>query len=184
MSVDAPAEVIDVRPVHRVSDDTIWGEAARQRNICHDAIRRVLDERGIEALVTRSANGIYPAWVKVEAWLPQKAGAMPSTADPRLRTTLELSFAVRPYREHAVTTSAVARIGRRSVAVAERPGFTADDAVAWVLLPSAPGASRGPRASPISSPTSFWRSSPSPGPAMPTASCVPSATSCRSRSPG
>ncbi len=130
MSVDAPASIIDVRPVHRVSDDTIWGEAASQRDACYDAIRQTLAERGIEALVTRSANGIYPAWVRVEAWLPQKSGA---GADPRLRTTLELSFAVRPYREHPVTTSAVARIGRRAIAVADRPNFTSGDAVVWVL---------------------------------------------------
>ena len=132
MSVDAPAEAIDVRPVHRVSDETIWGEAARQRDACHDAIKQALAERRIEALVTRSANGIYPAWVKVEAWLPQAAGAGVS-ADPRLRTALDLSFSVKPYREYPVTTSAVAHIGRRSVALAERPNFTADDAVAWVL---------------------------------------------------
>ena len=75
MSVDAPAGMIDVRPVHRVSDDTIWGVAAGQRNACYDAIRRTLDDRGIDALLTRSANGIYPAWVKVEAWLPQKSAA-------------------------------------------------------------------------------------------------------------
>ncbi len=145
MSVDAPAEAIDVRPVHRVSDETIWGKAAERRNACHDAIRQALAERRIEALVTRSANGIYPAWVKVEAWLPQAAGA---AADPRLRTTLELSFAVKPYREYPVTTSAVARIGRRAVAVAERPNFTADDAVAWVLFTL--GAGRKPPAARIS----------------------------------
>ena len=145
MSVDAPAEAIDVRPVHRVSDETIWGEAAERRNACYDAIRQALAERRIEALVTRSANGIYPAWVRVEAWLPQAAGA---AADPRLRTTLELSFAVKPYREHPVTTSAVARIGRRAIAIAERPNFTADDAVAWVLYTL--GAGRKPPAARIS----------------------------------
>ena len=132
MSVDAPAEAIDVRPVHRVSDETIWGEAAALRDACHDAIRQALAERRLEALVTRSANGAYPAWVRVEAWLPQAAGTGPA-ADPRLRTTLDLSFAVKPYREHPVTASAVARIGRRTVALADRPGFTADDAVAWTL---------------------------------------------------
>ena len=132
MSVDAPAATIDVRPVHRVSDDTIWGAAATQRNACYDAIRQVLAERGLDALVTRSANGIYPAWVKVEAWLPQKSAAGAS-ADPRLRTTLELTFEVKPYRQYAVATSAVVRFGKRAVAVAERPNFTISDAVAWVL---------------------------------------------------
>ena len=39
MSVDAPAGIIDGRPIHRVSDDTIWGDAAALRNACHDAIR-------------------------------------------------------------------------------------------------------------------------------------------------
>ena len=143
MSIDAPAGIIDGRPVHRVSDDTIWGEAAARRNACHDAIRQALAERGVEALVTRSANGIYPAWVMAEAWLPQASGA-DGAADPRLRTTLQLSFAVKPYREHPVTTSVVAQIGRRSIAVADRPDFTADDAVAWVLY--ALGAGRKPRA--------------------------------------
>ena len=142
MSVEAPAGMIDVRPVHRVSDDTIWGVAAGQRNACYDAIQRTLADRGIDALVTRSANGIYPAWVKVEAWLPQTSGVN-TAADARLRTTLELSFEVRPYREYPVTTSAVARIGRRSVAVAERPNFTASDAVMWVLYTL--GAGRKPR---------------------------------------
>lgn len=139
MGVDAPAGTIDGRPIHRVSDDTIWRDAAALRNSCHDAVRRALAERTIEALVTRSANGIYPAWVKVEAWLPQASGAG-AFADPRLRTTLELSFAVRPYREYPVTTSAVARIGRRTVAIADRPNFTADDAVDWVLYTLGAGA--------------------------------------------
>ena len=143
MSVDAPAGIIDGRPIHRVSDDTIWGDAAALRNACHDAIRHALDERGIEALVTHSANGIYPAWVKVEAWLPQASGVSMS-ADPRLRTALDLHFAVKPYRECPVTTSAVARIGRRTVAVAGRPNFTADDAVDWVLY--ALGSARKPPA--------------------------------------
>ena len=147
MSVDAPAGTIDVRPVHRVSDDTIWGAAAGVRNACYDAIQRTLADRGIEALVTRSANGIYPAWVKVEAWLPQNSAAN-TAADPRLRATLELSFAVRPYREYPVTTSAIARIGRRSVAVAERPNFTASDAVLWLLYML--GAGRKPRPARIS----------------------------------
>ena len=147
MSVDAPAGMIDVRPVHRVSDDTIWGVAAGQRNACYDAIQRTLADRGIDALVTRSANGIYPAWVKVEAWMPQTSGGN-AVADARLRTTLELSFEVRPYREYPVTTSAVARIGRRSIAVAERPNFTASDAVMWVLYTL--GAGRKPRAARIS----------------------------------
>jgi hypothetical protein len=143
LSLDAPAAIIDGRPIHRVSDDTIWGDAAALRNACHDAIRHALDQRRIEALVTRSANGVYPAWVKVEAWLPQAAGAGIS-ADPRLRTTLDLHFAVKPYRECPVTTSAVARIGRRAIAVAERPNFTADDAVDWVLY--ALGSGGKPRA--------------------------------------
>ena len=147
MSLDAPVGIIDGRPIHRVSDDTIWGEAAAERDACHDAIRQALAERRIEALVTRSANGIYPAWVKVEAWLPQAAGAG-SSADPRLRTTLDLSFAVKPYREHPVTTSAVARIGQRAIAVAERPNFTADNAVEWVLYTL--GAGPKPRAARIS----------------------------------
>ncbi len=145
MSVGAPAEAIDVRPVHRVSDDTIWGEAAAQRNACYDAIQLTLADRGIEALVTRSANGIYPAWVRVEAWLPQKSRA---GADPRLRTTLDLSFAVRPYREHPVTTSAVARIGRRTAAVADRPNFTTGDAIVWALYTL--GTGRKPPAARIS----------------------------------
>jgi hypothetical protein len=124
--------MVDARPIHHVSDQTIWGEASLLQNACYEAIKRMLANCSIDALVTKSANGVHPPWVKVEAWLPEPS-AKGASADRRLRTELELRFDVKPYREHPVTTSAIARIGRRAIAVADRPRFTADDAALWAL---------------------------------------------------
>ncbi len=131
MSVDA-AEIANARPVHRLSDDTIWDEAAGLRDACQEAIKQALAAAGIDALVTRSPHGTYPTWVRVEAWLPQTM-AKDAPADPRLRTILELRFEVKPYREHSVTTSALAQIGRRTIAVADHPNFTPKHAAEWAL---------------------------------------------------
>jgi hypothetical protein len=124
--------MVNARPVHHVSDHTIWGEATLLQSACHDAIKRALADCAIDALVTKSANGVHPSWVKVEAWLPERP-ANGGAADRRLRTELELRFDVKPYREHSVTTSAIAQIGRRTIAVAEWPSFTAEDAAQWAL---------------------------------------------------
>jgi hypothetical protein len=147
LSVDTITPMVNARPVHHVSDDTIWGEAALLRNASYESIKRALADRQIDALVTKAPNGIYPTWVKVEAWLPEKPANNPST-DRRLRTSLELRFEVKPYREQSVTTSAVAQIGRRSIAIADRPAFTADDAAEWALY--AVGKARKPRQASIS----------------------------------
>lgn len=124
--------MVDVRPVYRVSEETIWDDASARRNACHKAILQALADRNIQALVTRSANGIYPAWVRVEAWLPRPSGDSELT-NPRLRTQLELRFDVKPYHENTVTTSARAQIGKRAIAVADRPDFTVSHAVEWAL---------------------------------------------------
>jgi hypothetical protein len=124
--------VDDYRPFHRTSANTVWNWAFNMRDTCYKDILSVFESKRIKALVTKSENGQYPPFIRIEAWKPVPgAGAM--AADSRLRSTVELQFKAMPYHEHSVVTTARATVAGRSIAIADRPNFRSSDAVEWAL---------------------------------------------------
>lgn len=133
----------DFRPFHRTSKNTVWGKAFEMRDNCYSSIVNALEQNGIKALVTKSANGQYPPFIKLEAWKPQP-GRNGAEADPRVRSELELRFQAMPYHEHLIATDARATIGSKTITIANRPEFSPTDAIEWALYATT-GVARKPR---------------------------------------
>ncbi|MEX0955042.1 MAG: hypothetical protein WDZ83_07515 [Rhizobiaceae bacterium] len=133
----------DFRPFHRTSTNTVWGQVFAMRDNCHAAIVSALEQAGIQALVTKSPNGVYPPHIKLEAWNAQ-AGRNKTAADPRLRCALELRFQAMPYHEHLIATNARASVGSKTITINNRPDFSAADAAEWALYATGVG-TRKPR---------------------------------------
>ena len=120
------AERFDGRPVRSVSGNTLWDLATARRDKFAAVVKRILQDRAVDALVLVSQNGNYPPWVKLEAWLP-----LPKAPDRRERAELEFVFDERPYSEHKLVTTAKLTRGRRSIALADCVTFTEQDAAEW-----------------------------------------------------
>lgn len=123
------AGVVDARPATRVSSATIWREAVALRDQFYDRLNAFLSDQGVRALVTRSPNGSYPVWVRLEAWMPTSGGE--GATDERIRAELQLTIDVKPFHEHPLVVSAAAFNGRKRIAISDRPSFGADDAADW-----------------------------------------------------
>lgn len=128
---------LDARPVRSVSGDTAWDDAIARRDRFAAVFRRVLGDEGVEALVLTSQNGNYPAWVRLEAWLPDRSRRV----DARRRCELELIVEARPLNRHPVLCTARLTRGGKAIALAERARFTEHDAGQWARH----AIERGPR---------------------------------------
>lgn len=121
---------INAQPEIRASSTTHWNRAAEQRDAFHATIVETLSAEGVNARVTRSVNGIYPVWVKVDAWMPTDHPG--GVTDPRIRCSLVFTIDVRPYNEHVLTYSAAANDGKRQIKVSDRPEFLDSHVAQWV----------------------------------------------------
>jgi hypothetical protein len=119
---------LDARPAHRVSEHSAWSSAIAVRDSHVGTILNALEAEGIDALVLASQHGIFPPWVRLEAWLPA-AGA----EGARSRCQLEIVVDVRPFHERTLVVTARATRGPRTLSVAERPEFSSRDAKEWTL---------------------------------------------------
>lgn len=133
------AEGRDARPIRATAQDTLWDRAVASRDAIAAHVKAVLAEDGIEALVLTSQNGIYPPWVRLEAWLPD------DDTEKRICQLSELNFVVdiSPFHRTEVVTTARLRRGRKSIEVAKRPVFTDDHVAEWTRY----ALDRGPRPS-------------------------------------
>lgn len=125
--------VVQAQPETRVSKLTTWRHAAKRRDDFYQRLQSTLKEHSIDALVTRSANGTYPVWVRLEAWLPAGARGNAET-DPRIRTEMMITIDIRPFHESSLVISASATNGRRSIAVSNRPAFSEPNVEEWALF--------------------------------------------------
>ena len=54
-----------------------WAKSAELRDWIYQKVEEACEGVGIEALVNKANDFIYPAWVSLEAWLP--AGSLGAT---------------------------------------------------------------------------------------------------------
>jgi protein-export membrane protein SecD len=119
----------------------LWDEAVEARDRFAGVIRETLEREGVDALVLLSHAGNYPPWARLEAWVP--AAAVRSTQ--HLRSELQVTVDVRPYREHKLVHTVRLTRGKEQRAISEQPGphFTTTEAREWTLY----ALGRGPRPS-------------------------------------
>jgi len=129
----APANtLVDARPMRAVSRDTQWDRAIERRDGIAAVVREVLSRQRLEALVIVSANGNYPPWVRLEAWLPARAGRS-AVSNGRERAELTFTIATKPYHEHQEVVTAKVMRGKKSLSVAARPHFIDQEIAEWTL---------------------------------------------------
>lgn len=121
---------VDARPELKTSTTTAWQQAYSLRERYISRIEDNLARQNVRALVTRSVNGTYPPWLRVEAWMPAPDEEADQT-DPRVRCELQIVIDIRPFHEHEIVTTASANNGKKRIRISDRPGFTADDAAEW-----------------------------------------------------
>lgn len=121
---------VNARPEIRASDQTHWSRAAELRDQFHESMRTTLAEEGLEGRVTRSSNGVYPVWARMEAWLPVEDDS--PSVDPRIRCSTLVNINVLPFNEHVLTFTAAANDGRQTIQVYNRPQFSTQDVGEWV----------------------------------------------------
>jgi hypothetical protein len=61
----------DVQPILERKSDSIWSRVEKSRDAIYDALRRVCEKEGFDALVIKSPSFVQPAWVKLECWIPR-----------------------------------------------------------------------------------------------------------------
>jgi hypothetical protein len=130
-TVDESIARIDARPVRPTSHDTSWDRALAIRDQFAAEVRAALEREKLDAAVFVSANGVYPPWVRLEAWLPGKSSSATSAAS-RERADLSFVIDVTPYHEHDVVIAATLNRGRTNISVNGRPDFPARYVAEWV----------------------------------------------------
>jgi hypothetical protein len=128
---DEPTGMIDARPVRPTSNTTSWDQALKIRDQFAAEVRGTLEREKLAAAVFLSANGIYPPWVKLHAWLPNKSKSHLDTAS-RERAALEFVINVKPYCEHDVVVSATLTRGKTKISAKEWPDFPTGRVAEWV----------------------------------------------------
>lgn len=103
---------IDAQPVFPRATDTEWDRAVEIRNMIAAEVKSVLAAEQVAALTMSSANGIYPAWFRLEAWLP---GEVPGV-DARQRNDLVFVVDSQPYRVNPIVTTVTLTSGQKSYA--------------------------------------------------------------------
>ena len=93
---------IDARPALPVSssEESLWDQAAEQRDWLATSIERFFHGRGITAWVRKSAPGEYPLFVAVDSWMPVAETDIAAVVD---RTSLSITISVAPYLESQLT---------------------------------------------------------------------------------
>ena len=125
-------ELVDARPVRPASRSSLWEGAVALRDHMTQGIHQALDDAGIDALVLVSQPGVYPPWVRLEAWVP--------TANPRAgrrRCELEIIVAPAAYREdELVVTARAKRDSGTTIEVTNRPSheFGSQAAREWAAF--------------------------------------------------
>lgn len=87
----APAPTVDARPILRRTQDNLWDRTERLRSQLYQLIEDNCRTLGIEALVLQSDPYVHPAWVKVEAWKPERGGTLTA------RSSMMVSLTAMPY---------------------------------------------------------------------------------------
>jgi hypothetical protein len=122
-----PGTRFDARPVPIISTHTVWDEAVALRDRLAVAVEATLQRENFEAIVLKSQTGNFPAWIRLEAWIPDVAGGMPV----RRRCELELIVDTRPFNKYQLVCSARLTRGKRTISVSERTDFSERDAAEW-----------------------------------------------------
>jgi hypothetical protein len=118
---------LDVRPLLPVSTATVWDEAIRVRDRLAAVVETTLAHEGVDALLIKSQAGNYPAWIRLEAWLPDPSGR-PGVNE---RCDLELIVDAKPFNRHQLVYTARLTRGKQSLALNERPRFSEADVAQW-----------------------------------------------------
>ena len=61
---------IDAMPLLQRDPSNIWARAAEMRDDIYSMVEASCRDLGIKALVNKSIDFVYPAWVSLEAWFP------------------------------------------------------------------------------------------------------------------
>jgi hypothetical protein len=66
-------DAINALPILDRREDSVWSEAEQQRDDIYAELQAVCRARDYEALLLKSNDGVHPAWVVIEAWIPKGA---------------------------------------------------------------------------------------------------------------
>lgn len=91
ISPQSDQDVISAMPFLQRNPNNVWMRATNLRDILYQVVETACTESKIKALVNRSIDFTYPAWVSLETWLP--AGAPGATH----RHFCSFSIAPKPY---------------------------------------------------------------------------------------
>lgn len=122
----------DARPLRVKAEATLWDSAVARRDAISARIKSVLFDEGLQALVVTSHNGVYPPWIRLEAWLPDEMPLQTKEADGT-RQLSELNFVVDIlpcHRSELITTAQLARAGH-AIEADRRPHFSDDQVAEW-----------------------------------------------------
>ena len=122
------SDKLDARPVLSVSKHSPWQYAVEERDRFAGEIRDTLARERVDALVLVSPDGAYPPWVRMESWVPSDVDARSG----RRRADLFVAFDSRPYHEYSLVHTVKLTRGEETIAVSERPEFSASDLRDWV----------------------------------------------------
>jgi branched-chain amino acid transport system permease protein len=98
-----------------------------------------LEQENVRVNLLKSDPGNYPAWIRLEGWIPLEA----APSDRHERCELELIIEAKPFNCHNLTSSARLKRGKRTIAVAHLSRFSENDVREWVGY----AIGRGPRPS-------------------------------------
>lgn len=74
-SVEEGATKIRAQPFPERTDSNVWARCCDVRDRYYDSIAGASDRYGVDALIEKSLDFEFPAWVKLSAWLPVGDGA-------------------------------------------------------------------------------------------------------------
>lgn len=130
-SANVLEEFVNAKPEFRTSSQTDWHAAEQRRDSFFKTLNEEFAERGLQAQLTRSAKGVYPVWVRAEAWIPVD-GLSGHATTARKRVALLLQVGVRQYHEHTTVVSVAAHNGKKTLSLGDRPEFNIRDVLHWV----------------------------------------------------
>jgi hypothetical protein len=136
------SDAIDARPVRPTSKDTPWDRALELRDRFASELRATLQREKLDAAVFVSANGNFPPWVQLQAWLPGRSSSRIG-AGGRERASVSFTIDAKPYHEHDVVVSAALERGKTKINAKEWPDFPLPHVSEWVLY----ALDRGPKPS-------------------------------------
>ena len=132
-------DTLDVRPILPVSNSTVLDDAVVARDRFAIIIAGVLQHENVRADLVKSEPGNYPAWIRLEAWMP----IGPERPARRQRCQFELIVETKPFNHRGLVFGARLVRGKETIAVAERSTFNEHDVAEWTRY----AIGRGPRPS-------------------------------------